>query len=210
MEENRQLGPVTQDDPMPHGFDAYLDTSDAGDLTYVAVFTNVEEAESCSDDLTRRGIALEVSMVARRGDGPEQGLRPGNVITGPGYGASADSQSLPKDKPMGAGVAVGASIGATVGLLAVTYMIPPFDPPAGTSTLVSTLIGAGIGSFLGGIFEYGARDKQDDATIYPGTVRKGGVMLLVRTTTANSEFVRETIEFWSPQEIREQSDGHNK
>lgn len=203
-EENRQLGPVTQDDPMPQGFGMYPDTSDEGDLTYLAVFTNVIEAESCAGNLRRLGIALEVGMVARRGDGPEQGLQPGNVITGPGYGASADNHSPPKDKPMGAGVAVGATIGATVGLLAATYVIPPFGPLVGTPTLVSTLIGAGIGSFLGGITEYSASDKQDDATIYPGEVRKGGVILLVRSTTANSELVRQTIEFWSPQEIRVQ------
>jgi len=202
--ENPQLGPVTQDDPMPQGFDAYPDSDEAGDKTYVAVFTNIEEAESCSEDLKRRALAIEVGMVARRGDGPEQGLSPGNVITGPGYGESADNQSPPKNRPMGAGVAVGATVGATVGLLAVTYMIPPFDPPAGTTTLVSTLIGAGIGSFLGGLFEYGSRDQQDDATIYPGTVRKGGVILLVRVTAANAEVVRTIIDFWALQEIREQ------
>jgi len=189
---------------MPQAFGAYPDTSDEGDQTFVVIFTNIDQAESCSVDLRRRGIALEVNMVARRGDGPEQGLRPGNVITGPGYGASATKDSPPRDKPMGAGVAVGATIGATVGLLAATYVIPPIGPVAGTPTLISTLIGAGIGSFLGGFAEYGSSEKQDDATVYPGTVRKGGVILLIRTTTEKAELVRQIIEFWSPQEIRVQ------
>lgn len=193
-----QLGPVTQDDPMPDGLGMYPDTGSEGDLTYVAVFEDATGALSCAEDLERRGLGVEVGMVARRGDGPEQGLRPGNVITDPGYGLSHEGDRL------GSGVAVGATIGATAGLLAATYIIPGLGTLVATGSLVSTLAGAGLGSFLGGLVQYATADPQDDASLYAGTVRRGGVLLLVRTSRAHSAEVRRLIELWNPLEIRTQ------
>lgn len=199
------LGAVTQDDPRPQGPDLYPDTGTEGDLTLVAVFVNMEQAQVCADDLEKRGLTLEVGLLGRRGDGPEQGLRPGNVITGPGYGLSAADQSPPKDPGMGAGVAVGATIGATVGLLAATYVIPYFGTPlVGTGSLVSTLAGAAIGSFVGGMAEYGAREKGDNATLYAGQVRHGGVLLVARVERAHADAARRLIGLYNPLEIRVQ------
>jgi hypothetical protein len=197
-------GAVTQDDPTPSGFDTYPDQGAEGSLTFVAVFENITGAEACADDLKRRNLAVEVGMVARRGDGPEQGLRPGNVITGEGYGHAAGNESPPKDPGMGGGVAVGATIGATAGLLAATYVIPPFGALVATGSLVSTLAGAGIGSFLGGLTEYGFAEKGDDASLYAGEVRQGGVLMLVRTDRGEADRVRHLIELWRPLEIRVQ------
>lgn len=200
------IGPVTQDDPMPMGHDTYPKTGAEGDLTLVAVFEDITGAKGCADDLERRGMGLEVAMVARRGDGPEQGLRPGNVITGPGYGLSAEDNSPPRDPGMGSGVAVGATIGATVGWLATNYILPGFGPVVATGGLVSTLAGAGLGAFLGGLTEYSTSEQQDgdDATMYAGQVRRGGVLLMVRTDREGADEVRQLIEFWKPLEIRVQ------
>lgn len=201
------LGPTVQDDPQPEGNRTYPTTGAEGDLTLVAVFEDITGAQSCADDLERQGLGLEVALVPRRGDGPEQGIRPGNVITGPGYGLSAEDESPPKNPPMGSGVSVGATIGATVGLLATTYGLPGFGPLiVGTGGLVSTLAGAGIGAFLGGLTEYGTSEQQDgdDATMYAGQVRRGGVLLLARTTREEADRVRGLIEFWRPLEIRVQ------
>ncbi len=203
MEE--QLGPVTQDDPTPAGFGMYPDRGDEGQITYVAVFEDITAATSCAEDLERRNLGVEVGMVARRGDGPEQGLRPGNVVTGPGYGLSSEGHDQESaHNRLGSGVAVGATIGATAGLLAATYVIPGLGTLVATGSLISTLAGAGIGSFLGGLAEYVAADEQDDASLYPGLVRKGGVLLLVRTDSERAQEVRRLIEFWRPLEIREQ------
>jgi hypothetical protein len=205
MDQDRpSLGPVTQDDPMPHGYNTYPTTEDQGQLTLVAVFEDITEAESCAHDLEARGIGIEVALLSRRGDGPEQGLQPGNVITGPGYGLSAEDQSPPRDQPMGTPVAVGATLGATAGLLAATYIIPGLGTLVATGSLVSTLAGAGLGSFLGGLWEYGARDEQDDATLYAGQVRRGGVLLLARTSREAADEVRQAIAVWNPLEIRVQ------
>lgn len=200
------LGATTQDDPTPAGFDTYPDQGGEGEITFVAVFEDITGARSCSDNLARRGPGIETALVSRRGDGPEQGLRPGNVITGPGYGASAHDEAAPPadENQLGNGVAVGATIGATAGLLAATYVIPPFGTLVATGALVATLAGAGLGSFLGGTFEYLLGDQGDDASIYPGTVRKGGVILLARTGRQNADEVRRLIEFWHPLEIRVQ------
>jgi hypothetical protein len=176
-------------------------------LTLVAVFENVVGADSCAVDLKRRRPDLEVTMVNRRDDGPEQGMTPGPVITGPGYGLSAPDQSPPKDPGMGAGVSVGATIGATAGLLAATYIIPAFGVPLVTvGPLVSTLAGAGIGTFLGGLTQYATSEQQDgdDASQYAGQVRHGGVLLVVRTTDEEAEEVRRQINLWNPLEIRVQ------
>jgi len=205
-EDRPALGAVTQDDPMPMGLNTYPDADDDGDLTYVAVFEDITPARSCVDDLERRGWPLEVTVLERRGDGPEQGMRPGNIITGPGYGLSAENQSPPRNPGMGAGVTVGATIGATVGWLATNYVLPGFPPLVATGGLISTLAGAGLGAFLGGLTEYGTSEQQDgdDATIYAGQARRGGVLLLVRTHEADAERVRRAIEFWQPLELRVQ------
>lgn len=199
------LGAVTVDD-LPQGIDTYPDAGAEGDVSIVAVFVNLEEAQSCADDLKRQGLALEVLLLPRRADGPEQGLRPGNVITGPGYGLSAKDQSPPKNAGMGAGVVVGATLGATVGALAATYLIPEFGgvPLVNTGVLVSTLVGAAIGSFLGGLTEYGAREKGDDATIYAGQVRHGGLLLVARVNEERADEARVAIGLWNPLEIRVQ------
>lgn len=195
-----RLGPATQDDPLPSGFDIQPEAVDEGEVTLSAVFENAEAAEACAHDLEHRGIA--VGMLSRRGDGPEQGTRPGNVITGPGYGLSAEGESPPKDRPMGAGVSVGATIGATAGLLAATYFVPPIGAVFATGSLLTTLAGAGLGTFLGGLFEYGARDQGDDASIYAGQVRRGGVILLARVSAEQAEEARRLIGLWNPLELR--------
>jgi hypothetical protein len=205
-DDRPSLGAVTQDDPTPVGLDAYPDAGSEGALTYVAIFEDMTPAESCSNDLERRGWGVETIMLERRGDGPEQSVRPANVITGPGYGLSADRQSPPRNAPMGSGVAVGATLGATVGFLATNYVLPGFGPLVATGGLISTLAGAGLGAFLGGLTEYGTAEQQDgdDATLYAGQARRGGVLLLVRTGAAEAERVRRVIEFWNPLELRVQ------
>ncbi|MGE5674856.1 MAG: DUF456 domain-containing protein [Mycobacterium leprae] len=197
-------GAVTQDDPVeaPMHVPAGETQTSPDQVTLIAIFEDMVKAQSCADDLERRGIAT--ALLSRRGDGPEQGTRPGNVVTGPGYGLSAEDQSPPKNAPMGAGVTVGATLGATIGLIASTFVIPPLGLLTATGSLVGTLTGAGIGTFLGGLAEYGAREKGDDATIYAGQVRRGGVILLVRSDPARASQTRQLIDIWDPLEIRVQ------
>lgn len=196
------FGATTQDDPFPPALYPYPVGGEEGQLTLVAVFEDIEGASHCARDLERRGI--EVGIVTRRGDGPEQGTRPGNVITGPGYGLSAEDESPPKDKPMGAGVAVGATLGATSGLLAATYFVSPLGAIFATGSLVSTLIGAGLGSFLGGLVEYGVTEHGDDASMYAGQVRRGGAIVLARVDGEQADEARRLIGIWNPLEIRVQ------
>jgi hypothetical protein len=204
LEEDQDLGAVTQDDPMPMGLGDRPDTDKDGDLTFVAVFEDMTGAQSCANDLERRGWDVGVTVLQRRGDGPEQGTRPGNIITGRGYGLSAENQSPPRNIPMGSGVVVGATLGATVGWLAANYVIPGFAPLVATGGMISTLVGGGLGAFLGGLSQYSVADHQDDATLYAGQARRGGVILLVRTYEDDADRVRRAIAFWEPLEIRVQ------
>lgn len=201
LTSTEQPAAVTQDDPRPMTFDL-SPTAEEGMVTLVAVFEDLSKAQACQQDLERRG--LEVGLLGRRGDGPEQGLRPGNVITGPGYGLAAPNQSPPRDRPMGAGVAVGATIGATAGFLAATYLLPPFGAAFATTSLVSTLAGAGLGSFVGGLTEYGVAEHDDDASLYAGQVRHGGVLLVVQVIGSEADQIRRLLGIWSPLEIRVQ------
>lgn len=196
------FGATTQDDPFPPSLYPYPVDGEKGLVTLLAVFENIDHATSCAKDLERRG--MEVGVVTRRGDGPEQGTRPANVITGPDYGLSAENHSPPKDRPMGAGVSVGATIGATTGLLAATWVIPPVGAVFATSSLVSTLIGAGLGSFVGGLVEYGTTEHGDDASIYAGQARRGGAILMTRVDGDQADEVRRLIGIWNPLEIRVQ------
>lgn len=180
------------------------ETREEGNLTLVAVFEDMTGAHSCANDLERRGWGVEVTLLDRRADGPEQGTQPGNIITGRGYGLSAENQSPPRNAPMGSGVAVGATLGATVGWLAANYVIPGIAPLAATGGLISTLVGGGLGAFLGGLSQYSVADHQDDATLYAGQVRRGGVILLARLLDEDADRVRRAIEFWEPLEIRVQ------
>lgn len=176
----------------------------AGDITLVAVFEDITGAQSCADDLGRRGWRLDITLLPRREDGPEEGTRPGNIITGRGYGLSAEDQSPPRNVPMGSGVAVGATLGATVGWLTANYVMPGFAPLVATGGLISTLVGGGLGAFLGGLAQFSVADQQDDATLYAGQARRGGVIMLVRTYDEEADRVRRAIEFWEPLEIRVQ------
>lgn len=196
------FGATTQDDPFPPAVFPYPVAGEEGQVTLVAVFENIEHASSCARDLERRGI--ETGLLSRRGDGPEQGTRPTNVITGGDYGLSAENHSPPNDRPMGAGVSVGATIGATAGLFAATYLFPPIGGLFATGSLISTLTGAGLGSFLGGLFEFGMTESGDDASIYADQVRRGGAILLVRVDGEKADATRRLIGVWNPLEIRVQ------
>ncbi|MFZ5817450.1 MAG: hypothetical protein ACOY93_19470 [Bacillota bacterium] len=196
------FGAVTQDDPFPPALYPHPVDGEEGRVTLVAVFENIDHASTCARKLEERG--MEVGIVTRRGDGPEQGTRPGNVITGDDYGLSADGHSPPADPPMGPGVTVGATIGATAGLFAATYLAAPTGAAFATGSLLSTLAGAGIGSFLGGLFEYGVHEKGDDATLYAGQVRRGGALLLCRVSGEEADEARRLIGLYNPLEIRVQ------
>lgn len=193
-------GAVTQDDPEPQYGNSVHNPLNASDqyMTLAAVYENLEMAEPARDELEAKGFAVQI--VARRGDGPEQGTPP--VITGEEYGLSAEEGNKPPtdETEMGAGTAVGATIGGTAGLLAAYWLIPSPGALAGLPPLITTLAGAGIGSMLGGIIEYGSAES--DATLFAGQARRGGVILLVRTPKQRADEARAALNRWGALDIR--------
>ena len=98
-------------------------------------------------------------------------------------------------------MAVGASIGGTVGLLATTWIVPPIGAALqGVGPLVSTLAGAGLGAFLGGLMQ--ASVNESDATLYPGQVRLGGVLLAARVRREQAEEAQRVLQRYEPLEVR--------
>ena len=195
---------------VPEGFDSPNavgkgpDGVRAGRLTLVAVYEHVEHAYAARRDLVGRDLDPAPLLLARRDDGPEQGTNP--VIVGEGYGVSALNDDEGPDPPAGrdgidAAVAVGASIGGTVGLLATTWIVPPIGAALqGVGPLVSTLAGAGLGAFLGGLMQ--ASVNESDATLYPGQVRLGGVLLAARVRREQAEEAQRVLQRYEPLEVR--------
>jgi len=175
-----------------------------GRMTLVAVYEHVEHAYAARRDLVGRDLDPAPLLLSRRDDGPEQGTNP--VIVGEGYGVSAMMDDNVDDPPAGreridSAVAVGATIGGTVGLLATTYIVPGVGTVlAGVGPLASTLAGAGLGAFLGGLVQ--GSINESDATIYPGQVRLGGVLVATRVRREQAEAARAVLQRYLPLEVR--------
>lgn len=194
-------GAVVQDDPSPVYGNAVTESPETSVdyMTLIAVYEDITGADSAQSELASHGFAVQA--VGRRGDGPEQGTPP--IVTGPGYGLSAQDQTPPQDeKRLGSGVAVGATVGGTIGLLAATWFIPPQGTWVQTAPLISTLAGAGLGSMLGGMVEFGTTEQQ--STLYAGQARRGGVIVLARVHKQDADEARQILDRWGALEIRVQ------
>lgn len=172
------------------------------DTTLVAVYENAGAAGQALRVVQERRLAREVMVLTRRGDGPEQGTNP--VITGPGYVPDTPADAPDGEDRLGGGAALGATLGGTLGLLAATYGVvgPGALPPAGP--LVSTLVGAGLGSVVGALFE---SESTGPASLHPGTVRLGGVLLVAVCSPEQAPSCREVLQGWGALDVRAQPAG---
>jgi hypothetical protein len=140
--------------------------------TVVALFQSMSDAQRAVDKLERAGFSRnDTSIVAGNEKGEYQDYVAGSGEVGKGVAGGA-----------GAGAAIGGGLGLIAGLTALA--IPGFGPVIAAGPLVAALTGAGIGAaaggLIGGLTQAGI--SQSDAEYYSEGVRRGGVLVIVRST----------------------------
>jgi len=151
--------------------------------TVVGLFDTAAEAQSVVQELVNNGFErADISLVANNAKGEY-----GNYKE-----AGADSSSTTEGA--GAGAVGGGVLGGVFGLLVGVgaLAIPGIGPVIAAGPLVaalgaagaSTLVGAGVGAAAGGILGalIGAGIPEQDASFYAEGVRRGGSLVLVKSS----------------------------
>lgn len=139
--------------------------------TVVALFDDMPTAQRAVDRLAQEGISRDqVSVVAGDESGKYKDYASGSGEVGKGIAGGA-----------GAGAAVGGGLGLLAGLTALA--IPGFGPIIAAGPIAAALTGAGVGAaaggLIGGLRKAGINDR--DAELYAEGVKRGGVLVTVRT-----------------------------
>ena len=145
--------------------------------TVVGLFDNMEDANRAATELETRGIRRnEISLIASNEAGKYADYSSGTGEVGKGIAGGA-----------GAGAAIGGGLGLLAGLTALA--IPGFGPVIAAGPIAAALTGAGIGAAAGGLIGglSNAGVSEEDAHLYEEGVRRGGVLLSLRTTDDKSD-----------------------
>ncbi len=140
--------------------------------TVVGLFDDFESAQRAAANLEQAGIPRdEISVVAGNESGKYKDYASGTGEVGKGVAGGA-----------GAGAAIGGGLGLIAGLMSLA--IPGFGPVIAAGPIAAALTGAGIGAaaggLIGGLTKAGVSER--DAEYYAEGVRRGGVLVTVRTT----------------------------
>jgi hypothetical protein len=153
--------------------------------TVVGVFNSVQDAQAAVRDLEAQGISRdEISIVANK-----------NAV---GYD-TMDSADRDKASDVVADAGIGAAIGGVGGLLlsaAGALTIPVIGPILAAGPIAAALTGAGIGAAAGGLI--GALTEsgvpEEHARYYAEGVRRGDVLVTVRTDNSRTERVCDILD----------------
>jgi len=151
--------------------------------TIVGVFNSVQDAQAAVRELEAQGIARDdVSIVANK--------------NASGYDTMEDRD---KTSDVVADAGIGAAIGGVGGLLlsaAGALTIPVIGPILAAGPIAAALTGAGIGAAAGGLV--GALTEsgipEQDAKYYAEGVRRGDVLLTVRTDETHADRVCDVLD----------------
>lgn len=151
--------------------------------TIVGVFSSVQDAQDAVRDLEMEGISRsDISIVANK--------------NAAGYD-TMDASDKASDVVADAGI--GAAIGGVGGLLlsaAGAITIPVIGPILAAGPIAAALTGAGIGAATGGLI--GALTEsgvpEEDAKYYAEGVRRGDVLVTVKTHGQSSERVCDILD----------------
>jgi len=140
--------------------------------TVVVLFDDFESANRAARDLENAGIPRDdISVVAGNESGRYSDYTSGSGEVGKHVAGGA-----------GAGAAIGGGLGLIAGLTALA--IPGFGPVIAAGPIAAALTGAGIGAATGGLIG-GLRHAgvhEADAEYYAEGVRRGGVLVTVKTS----------------------------
>jgi uncharacterized protein (TIGR02271 family) len=163
--------------------------------TVVGLFDDFESAQRAAADLERAGISRDqISIVAGNESGKYKDYASGTGEVGKGVAGGA-----------GAGAAIGGGLGLVAGLMALA--IPGFGPVIAAGPIAAALTGAGIGAAAGGLI--GGLTKagvsENDAEYYAEGVRRGGVLVTVRTTESLSDDAARILDDAGARDVDEKS-----
>jgi uncharacterized protein (TIGR02271 family) len=152
--------------------------------TVVALFDDFETANRAATKLESAGIPRDqISVVAGNESGRYESYVGGSGEVGKGIAGGA-----------GAGAAIGGGLGLIAGLMALA--IPGFGPVIAAGPIAAALTGAGIGAAAGGLIGglKNAGVSEADAEYYAEGVRRGGVLLTLRTSDAMADNAVEILD----------------
>lgn len=163
--------------------------------TVVGLFDNMEDANRAATELETRGIRRnEISLIASNEAGKYADYSSGTGEVGKGIAGGA-----------GAGAAIGGGLGLLAGLTALA--IPGFGPVIAAGPIAAALTGAGIGAAAGGLIGglSNAGVSEEDAHLYEEGVRRGGVLLSLRTTDDKTDEAADILDRNGAKNIDEKS-----
>lgn len=174
--------------------------------TVVGLYEDIADAQAAINDLVRLGFdRSNISLVATdRWDAQNKGI--GAI--------DADNDGVPDGAQLGNDVAAGMATGGVVGGLGGVLLglgalaIPGFGPLIAAGPLVAGLTGAGIGAAVGGLVgalvNWGV--PQTDAELYAESVRRGSVLVGLKTEESRVAQATEIMNRHAPIDIERRSE----
>jgi heat induced stress protein YflT len=175
--------------------------------TVVGLFDTFAEAQHVVQDLVNTGFRREdISLLANDARGEYQNYRTVGEDT-----TSAAAEGA------GAGAVGGGVLGGVLGLLVGVgaLAIPGIGPVLAAGPLAaalgtagaSTLVGAGIGAATGGLIGalVGAGIPEEDASFYAEGVRRGGALVMVKTSDELAQSAYDTLRSHGAVDVDERS-----
>jgi uncharacterized membrane protein len=170
--------------------------------TVVGVFDNIQDAKSAVEALENSGFSRDdISIIANKNAAGDYQTTGADHVSGTGDKASAVASDA----------GIGAALGGVGGLLwsFAALAIPGVGPVLALGPLAAALGGAGIGAVAGGII--GALTEsgipESEAQNYAEVVRRGQVLVSVRTDTARAERARDILDEYGPVDVDDRSAG---
>jgi hypothetical protein len=174
--------------------------------TVVALYDEMIDAQAAVNELVRSGFnRSDISLIAsnRWEDEPvanDLSATDSDTIT------SADQLGADVTAGMVTGGALGGLGGVLLGLGALA--IPGFGPIIAAGPLVAGLAGAGIGAAVGGLVgalvNWGV--PPEEAEIYAESVRRGGILVGLKTDEANADKAIGIMNQFGPIDVERRSD----
>ena len=169
--------------------------------TVVGVFDNIRDAKSAVSALENAGFSRDdISVIANKNataayDTADE--TPGNDV------------KTDKASSVASDAGIGAALGGVGGLLwsFAALAIPGVGPVLALGPLAAALGGAGIGAVAGGII--GALTEsgipESEAQNYAEVVRRGQVLVSVRTDSARADRARDVLDQYEPVDVEDRS-----
>lgn len=166
--------------------------------TVVGVFDSMQDAKSAVSALENGGFSRDdISVIANKNASGDAG------------GSEPVSPTSGKTSAVASDAGIGAALGGVGGLLwsFAALAIPGVGPVLALGPLAAALGGAGIGAVAGGIIgaltESGIPESEADN--YAEVVRRGHVLVSVRTDAARAERARDVLDQYQPVDVEGRS-----